>query len=387
MMAKSNAKSSIRTVRMKFAPGQGGGGLPPYDIRIGAGAIGKLPLWMKGLQRKGAARTAFLISDESLGEARQSTRASLERGGWAVSEIAVRAGEGLKDIQAVFPIFGELLRAGATRDSTLFALGGGSIGDAAGFVAATYLRGIDWVGIPTTLLAQVDSSVGGKTGINHPQGKNLVGAFHQPRLVVCDTDFLGTLGKREIVSGLGEVVKYGIAFDPPFLKYLEARYEDFLALDPGVLAVAVQKSLRWKCAAVSGDVLDRRGTREVLNFGHTFGHALESATGYGVFQHGEAVIWGMRFALALSQVRKRLSARERGRIDSFLARLAAREIPPELGPEALLSPMARDKKVRGGKLHFVLLKNAGKTVPDANVSPDELLAAYRLLGLPGGGPQ
>jgi 3-dehydroquinate synthase len=245
-----------------------------YDIRIGAGAVRELPRWL-GRRRS---KRAFVIADRRLRTARAALLRGLRHAGWEAHEIAVPAGEGLKDIESVYPIYGALLKARANRDSLLVALGGGSVGDAAGFVAATYLRGIDWVGVPTTLLAQVDSSIGGKTGINHVTGKNLIGAFHQPRLVVCDTDFLSTLSRREVVSGLGEVVKYGIVYDPALLGYLCKNRDRFLGLEPRILERAIERSAHWKCRAVSRDELDRAGVREFLNFGHTFGHALESAT-------------------------------------------------------------------------------------------------------------
>lgn len=352
-----------------------------YDIRIGSGAIRGLAGWLAHRESK----RAFIISDRRLKAARESLHASLSGAGWQVHEIPVAAGEGLKDIESVYPIYGELLKAKANRDSVLFALGGGSIGDAAGFVAATYLRGIAWVGLPTTLLGQVDSAIGGKTGINHATGKNLIGSFHQPELVVCDTDFLRTLGPREIVSGFGEVVKYGLVYDPRFFSYLEKNARALLKLDRGTLATAIEKSVQWKCKAVAKDELDRKGVREVLNFGHTFGHALESATRYEKYQHGEAVIWGMRFALALSQARGRLKAAVRARADGFLRALKVPPVPREFGPAEFFDLMMHDKKVRDGKIHFVLVDRIGHAVSDNQVRRDDLFEAYRLLDLEGRG--
>jgi 3-dehydroquinate synthase len=353
----------------------------PYDIQIGQGAIRRLPSFLKGVEKRG-----FLIADEKLVDARAVTAAALSKAGWEIHEIPVAAGEGLKDIEAVYPLYGELLRGKANRNSTLFALGGGSVGDAAGFVASTYLRGISWVGLPTTLLAQVDSAIGGKTGINHEAGKNLIGSFHQPSLVVNDIDFLKSLGPREIVSGFGEAVKYGITFDPKFFRELASGVGRFLVLDPEFMPAVIEKCVRWKCKTVARDEFDRKGAREVLNFGHTFGHALEAITGYQVFQHGEAVLWGMRFALALSQVRKKLSAKSRADIEGFLAELPVPNVPANFGPHELFGYMSQDKKVRAGKIHFVLLSALGKTVSDNRVTEKDLLAAYRLLGLPVGAP-
>jgi 3-dehydroquinate synthase len=225
--------------------------------------------------------------------------------------------------------------------------------------------------------------VGGKTGINHAAGKNLIGAIHQPALVICDTDFLETLSQREMVSGLGEVAKYGLIYDPAFLRYLERNAARFLAQDRAVLERAVRVSLAWKCRVVARDELDRKGIREALNFGHTFGHALESATAYRRYQHGEAVIWGMRFALALSEVRGHLTAAGREPLERFLASLPVPPIPARLRPADFFARMKRDKKVRGGRIHFVLLKRPGRTVSDARVSEKDLHRAAALIGLRG----
>ena len=350
-------------------------GARSYDVQIGSGAIAQTPKWLK----KTPSKRAFVISDEKLTRARESTVGALSRDGWEVHEIPVQAGESLKDIEAVYPIYGKLLDGKANRESVIFALGGGSIGDAAGFIASTYLRGIAWVGLPTTLLSQVDSSVGGKTGINHTSGKNLIGTFHQPCLVVCDTDFLSTLSRREVVSGLGEVIKYGFIFDPRFLVFLQKNTERILALDSKVLSQVVRKSIQWKCRAVARDEHDRKGVREVLNFGHTFGHALEAVTGYSRFQHGEAVIWGMRFALALSCERRRLKRAEWVSMDGFLKSLEVPALPSDFGPAEFIARMVQDKKVRDGRIHFVLLREAGRTVSDGRVKESEIVAAFHRM--------
>ncbi len=350
-------------------------GARSYNVQIGSGAIEQTPNWLK----RAPSKRAFVISDEKLTHARELTVGALSRDGWEVLEIPVQAGESLKDIEAVYPIYGKLLDGRANRDSVIFALGGGSIGDAAGFIASTYLRGIAWVGLPTTLLSQVDSSVGGKTGINHSSGKNLIGTFHQPSLVVCDTDFLLTLSRREVVSGLGEIVKYGIVFDPTFLSFLRRNTEKILALDCKILTQAIQKSIQWKCKVVAQDELDRQGVREVLNFGHTFGHALEAVTGFGRFQHGEAVIWGMRFALALSCERRRLKSAEWDSLDGFLKTLDVPALPTDFGPVEFIARMVQDKKVRDGRIHFVLLREPGKTVSDGHVKESEIVAAFHRM--------
>ena len=211
-------------------------GTRSYDVLIGSGVIDGL-----GKIAKGQSKRAVLISDKNLSAHRARTIKALVAGGWRVFEIALEAGENLKDFEKIYPVYGQMLKAGIDRSSTLFALGGGTVGDAAGFIASTYLRGIPWVGIPTTLLGQVDSSIGGKTAVNHSLGKNLVGTFYQPALVVCETDFLKTLSKREVVSGLGEVVKYGLTYDRKFLNYIQKNWQGACALDEKIIRELVKK--------------------------------------------------------------------------------------------------------------------------------------------------
>jgi 3-dehydroquinate synthase len=348
-------------------------GTRSYDILIGSGLSTRLHL--KGLPSK----RAFVVCDRALTSARGKLVAGLKKAGWEVHEIPVQAGEGLKDFKKVFEVYGELLEKRAHRDSVLFALGGGSVGDAAGFVAATYLRGIAWVGVPTTLLAQVDSSIGGKTAVNHTRGKNLIGAFHQPSVVLCDLDFLKTLSKREMVSGLGEALKYGLIYDKKLFQFISKNWNRALSHDSKVLEEIVLKSARFKARAVSQDEFDRKGVREFLNFGHTLGHALEEATLYKSFQHGEAVLWGMRFAIALSEVTGRLSTKKRNEMESFLSKVPLPKWPQNISFERLLIPLSNDKKVRKGKLHFVLLNDFGKAFSSSSVTTQDLRKAYELL--------
>lgn len=314
----------------------------------------------------------IVISDERLVKQRKALLKTLKALKIDVVEIPVRAGEALKDIKSVYPIYGKMLDAKADRDAVLVALGGGTIGDVAGFIAATYMRGIHWIGVPTTLLSQVDSSVGGKTGINHSSGKNLIGAFHQPKLVVCDLSFLKTLGEREMISGFGEIVKYSFTFDRKYFKWLMSHFEKLLKGDVDTLTEAIKTSLEWKCKAVSNDVEDRTGVREVLNFGHTFGHALEAATKYKTFQHGEAVIWGMRFALLLSEERGKLDPEKRKKMDSLLLKMKVPAIPKTLKRDEIFKHMKKDKKAEGDKIRFVLLDDIGHSVSDSGVSKKDL---------------
>jgi 3-dehydroquinate synthase len=321
----------------------------------------------------------FIISDERLTSARKVLIRKLNRTKIPVFEIPVRAGEELKSIKSIYPLYGELLKLKADRKSLIVALGGGSVGDAVGFVASTYMRGISWIGVPTTLLAQVDSSVGGKTGINHEVGKNLIGSFYQPSRVICDTNFLKTLSEREIISGLGEIVKYSLTFDKKFFKYLEKNLSSLLKLKPDATLHAIKTSLVWKCKAVEKDERDLCGVREVLNFGHTFGHALESITGYKKYQHGEAVIWGMRFALCLSEVRGHLSQGHRERALGLVNLMHVPALPKNLDFERVCELMKKDKKAEGDKIRFVLLNQIGKSLSDHSVTKNDLTKAYKLM--------
>jgi 3-dehydroquinate synthase len=346
-----------------------------YPIYIGENLIKKLPSLLKNFSSK----TAFVIADKKLTAPRKLLLKTLRSAGWKISEIPVKGGESLKDFKAIYPIYGELIRLNAKRDSVLIALGGGSVGDAAGFIAATYLRGISWVGIPTTLLAQVDSSIGGKTGINHVKGKNLIGAFHQPSLVICDLTVLKTLSDREIISGLGEALKYGLIYDANFFTYFKNNWNNALNLKPDVLERIVFQSLNFKSAIVSRDERDLIGIREHLNFGHTFGHGLEAITKFKKFQHGEAVIWGMRFASALSLLRGRLSERDFLKIDGFLKHIPVPKLRT-LNKNKLFETMKSDKKVRDGRINFVLLRKIGAAVSDNKVALQDLRRAWYLIG-------
>lgn len=345
-----------------------------YDIVIGAGAFSSKNKLLKPVGSK----KAVLISDERLVLQREKVIKTLTDLGWSVVEISVIAGESFKDFEKIYSIYGEMLKAKTDRHATLFALGGGSIGDAAGFIASTYLRGIRWIGLPTTLLSQVDSSIGGKTGINHKQGKNLIGTFYQPSAVICDIDFLKTLSKREIISGLGEVVKYGLVFDKKFFSYFKKNWRKALTAESSVLQELIKRSVTWKAKKVASDEFDRKGIREALNFGHTFGHALETVSNYK-YQHGEAVIWGMRFALALSKVRGHMGKKSWQDADQFLAEIDVPELLTDVSFEAYRDIMLKDKKVINSKIRFVLLKEIGRVVLDHGVDEKSMKAAFELV--------
>ena len=277
--------------------------------------------------------------------------------GAKVEAIELPDGEAYKTVESLSMVLDKLVAVRSSRDTTVVALGGGVIGDIAGFAAACYMRGVGFVQVPTTLLAQVDSSVGGKTGVNHPLGKNLIGAFHQPRIVLIDTDTLATLPDRELHAGLAEVIKYGAIADVAFFAWLEENMPALLARDADALAHAVQRSCELKAEVVAEDEREA-GRRAILNFGHTFGHAIERCQGYGDWLHGEAVAAGMVMAAELSGIAANDIERLRRLIDS--AGLPVR--PPSIGAEAMREAMGMDKKVLGDQLRFVLLSELGSAV-------------------------
>ena len=294
--------------------------------------------------------------------------------------ILIADGERFKNVQSVGRIYDALIRAGADRGSAIVAVGGGVIGDTAGFAAATYLRGITLVHVPTTVLAQVDSSIGGKVGVNHPLGKNLIGAFHQPALVVIDPLLLRTLPRREFRSGLYEVVKYGMIASRDLFDRVSANVKAIFARDPAVLEPAIVESCRIKADVVSKDERES-GLRRILNFGHTIGHALEAVTRYRRFRHGEAIAYGMLAAADLAVVRGALAERERQALAQLITRLGP--LPPvaDLAIPEVMAAVRRDKKVVHGKLHFVIAIEIGATMTVDDVTEAELVATLVRLGL------
>lgn len=282
--------------------------------------------------------------------------------GFQVASVILPDGERYKTLEYWNRIFDALLARRFGRDCTLIALGGGVVGDVAGFAAASYQRGVAFVQVPTTLLAQVDSSVGGKTGVNHPLGKNMIGAFHQPCAVIADTTTLNSLPDRELSAGLAEVIKYGLIRDPEFFAWLEAHMEPLRARDPAALAQAIARSCHNKAEVVAADEREA-GQRALLNLGHTFGHAIETGVGYGVWLHGEAVAAGMCLAAELSQ---RLGWMDAAAVARLRTLLVAADLPvsppPDLPAARFLELMAVDKKVRDGKLRLVLLQGLGKAL-------------------------
>jgi 3-dehydroquinate synthase len=304
-------------------------------------------------------------------------RKGLEQIGVAVTPVILPDGEAHKNWESLNLIYDAMLSSRCDRGTTIMALGGGVIGDLAGFAAATYQRGVPFIQIPTTLLSQVDSSVGGKTGINHPRGKNMVGAFWQPRLVLADTDTLNTLPARELSSGMAEVIKYGLIRDLPFLEWLEANMSGLMVRDGELLAHAIERSCANKAEVVAADELEtaKEGGRALLNLGHTFGHAIETGMGYGEWLHGEAVAAGTAMAAELSRRLGWLSKADLERLEAVLRRAGLPVKGPALGAERYLELMSHDKKVVAGNLRLVLLKALAEAVTYADAPRAEVIGA------------
>lgn len=301
----------------------------------------------------------------------QQISKALIAAGHEVTSVVLPDGEDKKNWHTLNLIFDALLENSAERSTTLVALGGGVVGDMTGFAAAVYQRGVPFIQIPTTVLAQVDSSVGGKTAINHPLGKNMIGAFYQPNAVVIDLTVLKTLPSREVSAGLAEVIKYGLICDRQFFEWLEQNIEGLLAKDMDLLAYAVSRSCENKANVVGVDE-EERGVRAILNLGHTFGHAIETALGYGVWLHGEAVAVGMLIAAKVSRDLGKLTDEDVQRVEDILQRAKLPVEPPVLGFDKWLEYMSHDKKVDAGKIRFVLLENMGEAFLTSDVPADVL---------------
>ncbi len=340
-------------------------GLRRYPIIIGAGLLGgdfDLGEYLVGTD-------CLIVSNETVAPLYLSKlRQNLP--GKSIATLDLPDGESFKTTDTLHTVLDKLVDMGANRDTTVVALGGGVVGDIAGFAAASYMRGIGFVQVPTTLLAQVDSSVGGKTGINHAQGKNLIGAFYQPGVVLIDTNTLRTLPDRELKAGLAEVIKYGAIADLAFFVWLEENLDALLAGDGAALAYAIERSCAIKAAVVAEDERES-GRRAILNFGHTFGHAIENCLGYGEWLHGEAVAVGMLMAAELSDV----DASVAKRLKTLIERAGLPTEVPDIGSERMLAAMSRDKKVQKKEIRFVLLRELG----DAFITADVDIGRLRQL--------
>lgn len=343
-----------------------------YPIHVGEGILSRTGEFLKsaGLSGKVALVTNPTVANFYL----QPVSQALTQTGFSVLPVLVPDGEEHKNHESLTAIYDRLVSARLERKSCVVALGGGVIGDLAGFAAATYLRGVPYVQVPTTLLAQVDSSVGGKTGVNHHDGKNLIGAFYQPRLVLIDVDVLATLPRRELVAGLAEVIKYGVIEDVELFRLLENKIERLVGLDRELLIQVITTSCAIKARVVEQDERED-DYRAVLNFGHTIGHALEAATGYREFLHGEAVAIGMAKAAAISSRQGFCDQRSLERIHNLIEKTGLpADLPKSVSGENLLQRMEVDKKSAGGKIKFVICEGIGKT-RFHSFSPAEVLAA------------
>jgi 3-dehydroquinate synthase len=339
-----------------------------YPILIGPGLLGSSEI----LARHAGASKLLVVTDEAVGQ-RWLPRLEAGLAGREYATCVLPAGEQQKTLGNVAEIIDALVAARVNRDGAVLALGGGVIGDIAGFAAASYQRGIAIVQLPTTLLAQVDSSVGGKTGVNHAGGKNLIGAFHQPSAVLSDTDTLSTLPERELRAGFAEIVKAALVADAEFFAWLEANAARVLAREPVPLAEAIRRACAIKAAIVAADEREE-GRRALLNLGHTFGHAIEAGAGYGSLLHGEAVATGLAMAAELSARTGRMPEAEAARVRSLLSAAGLPADPPRIGRERMLELMAMDKKVKGGQVRLVLLDGIGRATVTADY-PREALEA------------
>jgi 3-dehydroquinate synthase len=343
-------------------------GARSYPILIGPGLIDDAAALAEAI----AARDLLVVTNEVVAPL-YLDRLVRSLDGRRVASVRLPDGEQHKTLETTGRIFDALVQGRMNRDACVVALGGGVVGDMAGFASACYQRGVDFVQLPTTLLAQVDSSVGGKTGVNHPGGKNLIGAFHQPRAVLSDTATLGTLPPRELRAGLAEVIKYGLVADAGFLDWLDASMAALLALDPAALAFAVRRCCEIKAAIVSEDEREH-GRRALLNLGHTFGHAIEKAAGYGEWLHGEAVGVGMLLAADLSHRLGWIGLPEVDRVRDLLQRAGLPVVAPAIGAPRAFDLMGMDKKVLAGRIRLVLLRRLGEGVVSGDYPPAELQA-------------
>jgi len=345
-----------------------------YDIVIERGILASLGQRCRAVGMKGG---AAVISNPTVAALYgRAVQKSLEAAGFTVALLEIPDGEEYKNSTTLNQLYDDLLAAGIDRGSFVVALGGGVVGDVAGYAAATWMRGIPFVQVPTTLLAQVDSSVGGKTGIDHPKGKNLIGAFYQPRLVLIDVDTLATLDQRQFHAGLAEVIKYGVAIDLPFFEFVETHSAELLAMDPEILIEIIHRSCRLKAQVVELDEKEA-GLRAVLNYGHTLGHAFESLSGYRGLVHGEAVAIGMVLAARVSVAEGLCNREEFSRIYALITRCGLPVEIPHFDRQQLLSAVATDKKSKGGSISFICNKGIGMYAM-SNHTPEELL---KLSGL------
>lgn len=343
-----------------------------YDIVIGYGLEQELRAFVQGA---GFSRQAMLVTDSNVGLLYgENVRAILEAGGLSVTVVTIPAGESSKSLAVAEKLYTRAIELGLDRKSPIFALGGGVVGDLAGFIAATYMRGVPFVQLPTSLLAQVDSSVGGKVAVNHALGKNLIGAFYQPEAVFMDLAMMKTLPKREIYTGLGEIIKYGIIYDAAFFAYLEQHVQDVLSLEQEAAVHMIARSCEIKAAVVSQDEKES-GLRRILNFGHTMAHAIEKETGYLRYNHGEAVAIGMVGAADISARLGMIEEADVARVTALIERLHLPTVAEGCTVDAMYQDIFHDKKTINGKVNWVLMKGIGEVTCRNDVPEDIVRAA------------
>ena len=342
-----------------------------YPIVIGSGLLDDT----YDLSSHLAGKHCLVVTNDVVGPLYRDKLVACLKSGATVEHVELPDGEQNKTVEMAMAIVDRLVETRAGRDTTVVALGGGVVGDIAGFAAASYMRGVAFVQVPTTLLAQVDSSVGGKTGVNHPGGKNLIGAFHQPRVVLIDTDTLSTLPDRELKAGLAEVIKYGAIVDIGFFAWLEENMGALLERDAEALSYAIRRSCEIKAEIVAEDEREA-GRRALLNFGHTFGHAIENTMGYGEWLHGEAVAAGMLMAAKMSGIEDAAEAR----LADLVRAAGLPTSPPELGADRLMGAIQLDKKAKGGRPRFILLKTLGDAYVTADYDDGALKHALESAG-------
>ncbi len=356
-----------------------------YEIRIVSGGLSELPTllpsWLdRSVYRAGSSRQAHIVTDRNVRPHADVVREGLTLTGWSCGLTELEPGEKTKSIINLSAIWDDLIAAKADRRTVLIAVGGGVVGDLAGFAAASFVRGLPLVQVPTSLLADVDSSVGGKTGINHPAAKNMLGAFHQPIGVLIDTAMLQTLPAREFAAGMAEVVKYGVILDSDYFAFLEQRAEAISRRDPSILRQVVARCCRLKADVVEKDEFERTGLRAVLNYGHTFGHAFEALAGFGELLHGEAVAIGMLYASRLAERLGLIDSSVTSRQEALLRHCGLPTRLPAGWPhsiDAVIERMKLDKKTLGGQLRFVLPKRLGHVEIVNDVSETDVRAVLQ----------
>jgi len=347
-----------------------------YPIWIENGLLTKLPELLKPMNQ--GQKWVVFSQSEIFNLYGNKLIDDLNSSGFQVEKVILLDGERAKSLSTLEDVYSQLIELGCHRSSTFIALGGGVVGDAAGYIAATFMRGVDYIQIPTTLLAMVDSSIGGKTGVNLPAGKNLVGAIWQPKAVVIDPDLLSSLPKREVTSSMGEVIKYGAILDRDLFDLISSNLEDLLKLaNPELLTKVIGRCAKLKADVVAEDEREG-GKRRILNFGHTIGHALETNFGFDTLRHGEAIAYGMLAAGKLSIEDGRMKNEDFELLEEIIGKLPL-PILPEFDPNDILQIMQRDKKMRGRKIHFVLLEELGKAVIVDDVAKRSIINAMERL--------